>query len=74
MALVLIRIFCTKIGHCLQAIKIMHHHANGRFDWLISEHQSVNPRREAIPILPGKRKRFAFVHPVQLDSIGTNVF
>ena len=25
-------------GHCLQAMKIVHHHANGCFDWLISEH------------------------------------
>ena len=23
-------------GHCLEAMKIVHHHANGRFDWLIS--------------------------------------
>ena len=28
-------------GHYLQAIKIVHHHANGRFDWLISGHQGV---------------------------------
>ena len=33
---------------CLQAIKIMHHHANGRFDWLISGHQGVDPSREVI--------------------------
>ena len=26
-------------GHCLQAMKIVHHHANGCFDWLTSEHQ-----------------------------------
>ena len=45
-------------------MKIVHHHANGRFDWLISEHQSVNPSREAISILSGKYERFTFVHPV----------
>ena len=27
-------------------MRIVHHHANGRFDWLISGHQSVNPSRE----------------------------
>ena len=43
----------------------MGHHANGRFDWLISGHQSLNPSREAISILFGKCKRFTFVHPVQ---------
>ena len=41
-------------GHCLQAIKIMHHHANGCFDWLISWHKSVNPSRETISILSPK--------------------
>ena len=51
-------------GHCLQAMKLVRHHANARFDWLISEHQSVNPLREAISILSGKYKRFTFVHPV----------
>ena len=51
-------------GHCIQAMKIMHHHANGRFDWLISEHQSVNPSREAISIMSVKYKGFRFVHPV----------
>ena len=50
--------------HCLQAMKIMHHHANGRFDGLISGQQSVNPSREAISILSGKYRRFTFVHPV----------
>ena len=50
--------------HCLQVMKLVHHHANGRFDWLISGHQSVNPSREAIPILSGKYKRFTFVHSV----------
>ena len=29
-------------GHCVQAIKIVHHHGNDRFNWLISEQQSVN--------------------------------
>ena len=56
-------------GHCLEAMKVMHHHANGRFDWLISEHQSVNPSREAISILSEKYKRFTFVHPVCLKTI-----
>ena len=23
-------------GYCLQAMKIVHHHTNGRFDWLTS--------------------------------------
>ena len=58
-------------GNCLEAIKIVCHHANGRFDWLISEHQSVNPSKEAIYILSLKYKRFKFVHPVKLD-INTN--
>ena len=53
-------------SHCLQAMKIVRHYANGRFDWLISGHQSVNPSREAISILSGKYKRFTFVHPVDL--------
>ena len=51
-------------GHCLQAMKVVHHPANASFDWLISEHQSVNPSREATSILSGKYKRFTFVHPV----------
>ena len=51
-------------GHCLQAMKIVHHYANSCFEWLISGHQSVNPSREAISILSGKHKRFTFVHPV----------
>ena len=51
--------------HCLEAMKIVHHHANGRFDWLISGHQSINPSRKVISILSsGKYKRFMFVHPV----------
>ena len=54
----------TVESHCLQVMKIVHHHANGRFDWLISEHQSVIHPREAISILSGKYKRFMFVHPV----------
>ena len=40
------------------------------FDWLISEQQSVNPRRELISILSGKYKIFTFVHPVQDRSTG----
>ena len=35
---------CNSVeSHCLQAMKIVHHHANCRFDWFISEHQTVNP-------------------------------
>ena len=51
-------------GQCIQAMKIVRHHANDRFDWLISGHQSFNPSREAIFILSGKYKRFTFVHSV----------
>ena len=47
-------------GHCLQVMKIVHHHANGRFHWLISEHKSINPLRVAISILSGKYERFMF--------------
>ena len=53
-------------GHCLQAIKIVHHHANGCFDSLISGYQSVNPSRKVISILSGKYKRFTLVHPVAI--------
>ena len=55
-------------GHCLEAMKILHHNANGRFDWLIPEHQSANLSREAISILSRKYKRFTFVHPVDLST------
>ena len=55
-------------GHSLQAMKIVHHHASGRFDWLISEHQRVNPSRDAISMLSGKYKRFTFVHPVDINN------
>ena len=55
-------------GNCIQAMKIVHHHANGRFDWLISEHQSVNPSRKSIPVLSGKYKRITFVHPVPSET------
>ena len=38
---------CSSVeGHCLQAMKIVHHHANGRFDWLISEQQNVDLREK----------------------------
>ena len=31
--------FCEAVEcHCLQTMKIVHHHANGSFDWLTSEH------------------------------------
>ena len=49
-------------GHCLPATKIVHYHSDGWFDWLISEHQCVNPSREVISILSGQYKRFTFVH------------
>ena len=58
-------------SHCFQVMKIVRHHANGRFDWLISGRQSVNPSREAISILSGKHKRFTFVHPVSYALIET---
>ena len=51
-------------GHCLQAMKIVHHHANGCFDWLTSGQQSVSLSREAISILSGKYKRYTFVYLV----------
>ena len=50
-------------------MKIVHHYANGCFDWLISGKQSVNPSREATSILSGKYKRFTFVHSVQVCTI-----
>ena len=52
-------------GHCLQAMKVVHHYANGSFDWLISGQQSVNLWREGISILSEKYKRFKFVHSLQ---------
>ena len=63
-------LFCNVVeGHCLQAMKIVHHHANGCFDWLICGHQSINLSREAISILSGKFKRFTFLHSVIRVSI-----
>ena len=56
---------CNSVeDHCLRAMKIVHNHANGRFDWLTSGQQTINPSREVISILSGKYKRFTFVHPV----------
>ena len=52
-------------------MKIVYHYANSCFDWWISEHQSVNPWREAISILSSKYKRFTFVHPVVISIIWT---
>ena len=61
---------CNEVeGHCFQAMKIVHHHADGNFDWLISEHQSVNPSREAISVLSEKYKSSTFVHPVKTGKI-----
>ena len=37
---------------------------------LVSEHQSVNPWREAISILSEKYRRFSFVHPVTQYNFG----
>ena len=51
-------------SHCLQAMKLVHDYVNGRFDWLISGQQSVNPWKEAYSVLSQKYKRFTFVHPV----------
>ena len=57
-------------GHCLQAMKIVRHHANGRFDWLISGHQSVTPSREAISILSSKYKDLRLSTLWLTDSLG----
>ena len=43
-------------GHCLQAMKIVHYHAKGCFDWLIFEKKSLDPWKEANFILFGKYK------------------
>ena len=43
-------------GLCLQAMRIVHHHANSRFDWLISGHQSIISLAEATSMLSGKYK------------------
>ena len=50
--------------HCLRAMQIVHHYANGCFDCLISAYQGVNPSREAISSQSGKYKRVTFVHAV----------
>ena len=55
-------------GHCLQAMKIVHHHANCCFDWLTSGLQSVNPSREAISVLYRKYEKFTFVHSVSCSN------
>ena len=57
-------------GHCLQAMKIVRDHGNGRFHGLISGQKSVNPSREAISIVSDKYKRFMFmfVHPVAFSG------
>ena len=44
-------------SHCLQAMKIVRHHASGCFDWLISERWSVYPWREALSILSGEIRK-----------------
>ena len=31
-------VYNAEEGHCLQALETMHHHTNGCFDKLISEH------------------------------------
>ena len=55
-------------SHCLQAMKIVHHYANGCFDWLIYGQQSVNPWRIVISTLSGKYKRFTLVHAVGINE------
>ena len=50
--------------HCLQAMKIVHYQANGRFDWLMFGHKSVDLSRDPVSILSVRYKRFMFVHPV----------
>ena len=52
----------------LSPMKIVHHHANCRFDELISGHQSANPSREATSILSEKYRRLKFIHPVIMRS------
>ena len=61
-------------GHCLQAMLIVYHHANGHSDLLTSEHQRVNPWREPISILSRKYKRFTFVHPVTQSETTIEIF
>ena len=51
-------------SQCLQAMKIVHHYANGHYDWLISGQQSIKPSKESISSLYGKYERFSLVHPV----------
>ena len=51
--------------HCLQAMRILPDHANGRFDWLISEHYRVNFSRKQISFNFGKYIRITFVHLVE---------
>ena len=60
--------------HCLEAVKIVHHHANCRCDWLVPVRQSVDPSREAISILSGKYKRFTSVHPVFETKMNDTAF
>ena len=54
--------------HFLHVMKIVHHHTNGRFDWLIPEQQSVNSWRDTILLLAGKCKRFTVVRPVSSST------
>ena len=56
-------------GHCLQAIKIVRHHAHSRFDWLISGHQNVNLSREAISVLSSKYKKIYVCPSCELLTI-----
>ena len=57
-----IRNVCNSVeDQCLQAMKIVHQYANGRFDWLISGQQSVNPSRKSISILYGKDFRLSIL-------------
>ena len=48
---------------------MVHHHAPGRFDWLISGHHSVNLSRAVISMLFGKCKTLTFAHPLGMEII-----
>ena len=41
-------------SQCLQAMKTVHHHANGNFDWLVSEHEDLRlsiPWSRSTPVI-----------------------
>ena len=53
---------------CLRSYRILFelvkYIMNELVDWLISEHESVNPSKEAISVLSGKYKKLTFFHLV----------